>query len=115
MNDWQHLADNILCADFGGCSPFTGRGGEAPEREIESRIPLSYRWFMFVVVIIPKVIIGISLLFFGGKLVLRSENNPEVIMNSLAAYFVAGASELQHMLPACLPACLPWFFTAANK
>lgn len=40
---------------------------------------------MIVIVVIPKVTIGLSLLFFGGKLVLRSENNPDVIMNSLAA------------------------------
>jgi hypothetical protein len=50
-----------------------------------SRIPPLYRVFMVVVVIIPKIVIGTALLFFGGKLVLRSENNPEVIMNSLAA------------------------------
>jgi ABC-type spermidine/putrescine transport system permease subunit II len=66
-------------------SPFTGRGGQSAEREIESRIPPLYRLFMVFVVVIPKVVIGASLLFFGGKLVLRSDNNPEVIMNSLAA------------------------------
>ena len=52
---------------------------------MESRIPPLYRLFMVFAVVIPKVVIGLSLLFFGGKLVLRSDNNPEVIMNSLAA------------------------------
>ena len=35
----------------------------------------------------------VALLFFGGKMVLRSEDNPDVIMNSLAAYFVAEMDE----------------------
>ena len=48
-------------------------------------IPIVYRWMMFVIVILPKIAISLMLLFFGGKLVLRSENNPDVIMNSLAA------------------------------
>ena len=67
------------------CSPFSGRAGDVAEREIVSRIPPLYRFFMVFIVVIPKIVIGTSLLFFGGKLVLRSENNPEVIMNSLAA------------------------------
>ena len=52
---------------------------------MESRIPPLYRLFMVFVVIIPKVVIALSLLFFGGKLVLRSGSNPDVILNSLAA------------------------------
>ena len=71
-------------------SPFAGRTGDPPEREIESRIPGAYRIFMVFLVIIPKMVISVALLFFGGKLVLRSDDSAEVIMNSLAAYFVAG-------------------------
>ena len=75
-------------------SPFAGRTGDADERDIESRIPGLYRIFMVIIVIIPKMVISISLLFFGGKLVLRSDDSAEVIMNSLAAYFVAGAPQM---------------------
>ena len=71
-------------------SPFAGRTGDPPEREIESRIPGLYRIVMVIIVIIPKMVISVALLFFGGKLVLRSDDSAEVIMNSLAAYFVAG-------------------------
>lgn len=71
-------------------SPFAGRTGDSPEREIESRIPGAYRIFMVFLVVIPKMVISVALLFFGGKLVLRSDDSAEVIMNSLAAYFVAG-------------------------
>jgi hypothetical protein len=35
------------------------------------------------------MLISCCLLFFGGKLVLRSDDNTEVIMNCMAAYFVA--------------------------
>ena len=45
---------------------------------------------MLIILIIPKMVISVALLFFGGKLVLRSDDSAEVIMNSLAAYFVAG-------------------------
>jgi hypothetical protein len=75
-------------------SPFAGRTGDEPEREIESRIPLAYRVFMVFVVVLPKMLIAIALLFFGGKLVLRSDDSAEVIMNSLAAYFVAGTTTM---------------------
>jgi hypothetical protein len=85
MRSPSEISLSVPCQCVGCCSPFTGRGGDIPEREIVSRIPPLYRVFMVVVVIIPKIVIGTALLFFGGKLVLRSENNPEVIMNSLAA------------------------------
>ena len=68
-----------------GCSPFDGKSGEKAEREIESRIPPLYRLFMVVVVVVPKTIICLCLLFFGGKMVLRSDDNIEVILNALAA------------------------------
>ena len=89
-------------------SPFTGRGGDVAEREIESRIPGLYRIFMVIIVVIPKIIIAIALLFFGGKLVLRSDDSAEVIMNSLAAYFVAEMDEYvyQYLCPSAIQTVL---------
>ena len=88
-------------------SPFGARGDES-DREIQSRVPPLFRVFLFWIVIIPKVAIAMMLLFFGGKLVLRSENNPDVIMNSLAAYFVAEMDEYvyQYLCPPAIQSVL---------
>jgi hypothetical protein len=83
-------------------SPFRHPGAHA-EREIISRVPTGYRMFLGLLVVLPKMLIAICLLFFGGKLVLRSADNPSVIMNSLAAYFVAEMDEYVYMY-LCPPA-----------
>jgi hypothetical protein len=83
-------------------SPFRHQDANA-EREIISRVPVGYRIFLLILVVLPKMFIAICLLFFGSKLVLRSTDNPSVIMNSLAAYFVAEMDEYVYMY-LCPPA-----------
>ena len=58
-------------------------------REIASTMPTWAKWFLFFIVILPKIAFVGLLQVYGTKLVLFSGTNSDVLLNTLAAFFLA--------------------------
>eukprot|EP01046_Picozoa_sp_COSAG06_P099486 COSAG06_NODE_45606_length_353_cov_1.015748_1_plen_63_part_10 len=52
--------------------------------EISCGLNCGAKVIIFIIVLVPKYVIGVTLLVFGGQFVQESETNQDVLFNSLA-------------------------------
>lgn len=56
--------------------------------EIASGLSKWFKWFVYLCIILPKFAIGVLLWWYGASYVAMSENNSELILNTVAVLFV---------------------------
>ena len=57
--------------------------------EVHSTMPRWAKVVSFFITVVPKVLFALVLQFYGAKLVIFSESNSDVLLNTLAAFFLA--------------------------
>eukprot|EP01083_Nonionella_stella_P025496 70184_1 len=66
---------------------------ELNEERIVSGMRSGFKWFMFAVVIFPKMAIALFLSSYGGGFILSSKDNANLILNTLAVTFIIDIDE----------------------
>jgi len=62
--------------------------------EITSGMTIWYKWFVIIFIVLPKISIAVLLCLVGGIYLSRSETREELILNSVALFFVMEVDEM---------------------
>jgi hypothetical protein len=59
-----------------------------------SGMTASYKMWCYIVLVLPKLVIGVLIAYFGNTFLLVSDSNQDVILNSMALGFVTQNDEI---------------------
>ena len=84
------------------------KDGADGDKKIVSGMTLWFKFVCYVVIVLPKLVIGVLLAFYGSGFLLVSDGNESLILNTVGLTFITQIDELIYfsMVPGNVKKCI---------